>query len=309
MYSSALVAGLAKLWSGCRSPLVASEGIFPSVGILPDLGRFKFPRLHFVRKVQRDVSAVIVCTAKAMVEDGIAFYGCAREKMRIIPNGLDIEAIDRARREPPGHPWADGGYALVAAMGRLCPQKGFDILLDAFAPLSTVIPSVRLVILGKGQDRERLVRQAAALGIADKVDFPGWLPNPHAVISRAAVFSLSSRYEGFPNAMLEAMACCVPVVATDCPSGPSEILEGDVGILVPMDDAKELSDGLRKVLQDPALRDRLAREGRRRVEERYSLDRMVSAYEHLFEEVVASGTGRGLRAERKTPEIRSSSSE
>jgi glycosyltransferase involved in cell wall biosynthesis len=109
--------------------------------------------------------------------------------------------------------------------------------------------------------------------------------------------------------MLEAMACHVPVVATDCPSGPSEILEGDVGILVPRDDAKGLSDALRKVLQDPALRDHLARVGRRRVEERYSLDQMVSAYERLFEEVVASGTGTGLRAERKIPEIRSSSSE
>lgn len=309
MYSSALVAGLAKLWSGCGSPLVASEGIFPSVGILPDLGRFKFPRLYFVKKVQRDISAVIVCTAKAMLEDGVAFYGCNREKMRIIPNGLDIDTIDRLRRELPVHPWADGTHALVAAVGRLCPQKGFDVLLEAFALVAAALPSARLIVLGKGSDRGDLVRQAAALGITDRVDFPGWLPNPYALLSRATVFTMSSRYEGFPNALLEAMACGVPVVATDCPSGPSEILEGGVGILVPMDDAKMLSDALRKVLQDTTLRDHLAREGRRRVEERYSLDRMVSAYERLFEEVVASGTGRGLRAERKTPEIRSSSSE
>jgi glycosyltransferase involved in cell wall biosynthesis len=194
-------------------------------------------------------------------------------------------------------------------VGRLCPQKGFDVLLEAFALVSASLPSARLVILGKGTDRGDLVRQAAALGIADRVDFPGWLPNPYALLSRATVFAMSSRYEGFPNALLEAMACGVPAIATDCPSGPSEILEGKVGILVPMNDAKMLSDAVRKVLQDTALRDHLAREGRRRVEERYSLDRMVKAYERLFEEVVVSGTGRRLRAERKIPEIRSSSSE
>lgn len=309
MYSSVLVAGLAKLWGGCRSPLVASEGIFPSVGIVPDLGRFKFPRLYFVRKVQRDISAVIVCTAKAMVEDSVTFYRCRREKMRVIPNGLDIDAIDRLREEPPGHPWGDGNRDLVVAVGRLCPQKGFDVLLEAFAPVAAVFPSARLVVLGKGSDREALVRQAAVLGIADRVDFPGWMANPYALLSRAAVFTMSSRYEGFPNALLEAMACGVPAIATDCPSGPSEILEGEVGILVPMNDATKLSDAMRKVLEDPALRNHLAREGRRRVEERYSLDRMVAAYERLFEEVVESVSGRGLRADRKIPEIRSSSSE
>ena len=140
-------------------------------------------------------------------------------------------------------------------MGRLCPQKGFDVLLEAFASVAADLPSARLVVLGKGSDREGLLRQAAALGIADRVDFPGWLPNPYALLSRATVFVMSSRYEGFPNALLEAMACGVPAVATDCPSGPSEILEGEVGILVPIDDAKGISGALRKILQDPALRD------------------------------------------------------
>ncbi len=308
MYSSALVAGLAKVLSGCRSPLVASEGIFPSVGIIPDLGRFRYPRLYFVKKMQRDVSAVFVCTAKAMVEDSIAFYGCRREKMRIIPNGLDIRAIDRLREEPSGHPWAGGKHDLVVAIGRLCPQKGFDVLLDAFAKVASVLPSTRLVVLGKGNDRGELIRRAQTLGIADRVDFIGWVQNPYALLSRASAFVMSSRYEGFPNALLEALACGAPAVATDCPSGPSEILEGGIGRLVPVEDPGALSVAILDVLRDPVLRAEMAREGRRRVEERYSLDRMVSDYEQLFEEVVMTAGGEGFHAERKTPEINSSSS-
>ena len=104
------------------------------------------------------------------------------------------------------------------------------------------------------------------------------------------------------------MACGTPVVSTDCPSGPREILEDEAGLLVPTEDPEAMAEALRALLSDPLLRERVGRRGKARVEERYSLGTMVSAYERLFEEVVSAG-GVDLRAERKTPETRSSSSE
>jgi glycosyltransferase involved in cell wall biosynthesis len=308
MYTSALAAGLASWWAGSDAPLVASEAIFPSVGILPDLGGYSPLRLYLVKKVQRDISRVIVCPAAAMIEDCAAFYGCPRSKMRVIPNGVDIEAMDRARSEAPSHPWAEAKTPLVIGMGRLCSQKGFDVLLRAFSLVSRKISEARLLVLGKGEDGPRLAEEVSALGLRGRVDFPGWLPNPHAVISRAAVFVLSSRYEGFPNGVLEAMSCGTPVVATDCPSGPREILDGGAGILVPVDDSKAMADALGNLLEDPGLRVAMASRGRARVEERYSLPGMVAAYECLFEEVAGRSPGDGLRADRKIPEMSSSSS-
>ena len=308
MYASALAAGLASWWSGCKAPLVASEAIFPSVGIAPDLGRRSPLVLHLVKKVQRDVSRVIVCPAAAMVEDCVSFYGCARTKLRVIPNGVDIEAVDRARAEAPAHPWATQDIPLVVGMGRLCPQKGFDVLLRAFAIAARVNADARLLILGKGADGPRLVAEAAALGMGDRVDFPGWLPNPLAILSRAAAFVLSSRYEGFPNGVLEAMACGAPVVATDCPSGPREILDGGTGMLVPVDDAEAMASALVRLLSDGGARREMARKGRARVEERYSLPGMVAAYERLFEEVAGVPSGAGLLADKKIPEMSNSSS-
>jgi len=308
MYSSSLAAGLAIRWSRRPVPLVASEGIFPSVGILPDLGRYAPLLLPIVKKVQRDIASVIVCPARAMVDDSVSFYGCAREKMRVIPNGVDLEAMEGMKAEFPVHPWVLESGPTVVAAGRLCRQKGFDLLFEAFGRIAREFPAVRLIILGKGEERDVLRALADSLGISARVDFPGWLSNPHAVISRASVFVLSSRYEGFPNALLEAMACGTPVVSTDCPSGPREILEGGAGLLVPNENPAAMAKALQALLSDPLLRERVGRRGKARVEERYSLRKMVSAYERLFEDVVATDRV-GLRAERKTPDTRSSSSE
>ena len=308
MYSSATVAGLAIRCSGKNIPMIASEGIYPSVGIVPDLGRFPSLRLPIVKKVQRDISSLIVCPAAAMAEDGVSFYGCPREKIRIIPNGVDLDLLARRKSEAPSHPWAQEEKPLIVAMGRLCHQKGFDVLLDAFSLVARDVPGARLLVLGKGEDRAALSDKAKAMSIADRVDFPGWLQNPHAVVARATAFVLSSRYEGFPNALLEAMALGVPVVSTDCPSGPREILEGGAGFLVPVEDSAAMARALGDLLADTDLRTEVTRRGRERIADRYSLEGMVSAYESLVEEVVSGVAPAGFRAERKIPEMSSSSS-
>ena len=124
------------------------------------------------------------------------------------------------------HPWfGDGGAPVILAAGRLAPQKDYPTLLRAFAEVARSRPA-RLVILGQGVERERLLELAERLGVADRFDLPGFDVNPFRYMSRASVFVLSSRYEGFPNVLAQAMACGAPVVSTDCRSGPSEMLEG-----------------------------------------------------------------------------------
>ena len=140
---------------------------------------------------------------------------------------------------------------MVLGIGRLTRQKGFDVLLSAFARLRQH-HSARLVILGDGPDRRDLLSQASHHGIRDDVAFLGFVPNPYPHLARSALFVLSSRWEGSPNVLTEAMALGTPVVATDCESGPREILEGGRhGPLVPVDDVEALAVAMAQVLDNP----------------------------------------------------------
>jgi len=144
---------------------------------------------------------------------------------------------------------------LVIAMGRLTHQKGFDVLISAFARCLERQPEWRLIILGEGEERPHLETQVAALGIADRVSLPGVVRNPERKLRQAEFFVLSSRWEGFPNALLEAMACGLPVVATDCPTGPADIIrEGVDGLLAPPNDAVALAHVMEQVMTDRSLR-------------------------------------------------------
>jgi glycosyltransferase involved in cell wall biosynthesis len=143
------------------------------------------------------------------------------------------------------HPFfAAGGPPIIVAAGRLHHQKGFDVLLRAFAMARAQI-DCRLVILGDGPERACLSARAQASGLGYDIDMPGFCANPFALMARAGAFVLSSRWEGFPNALVEAMACGAPVIATDCPSGPREILQGGgIAPLVPVEDADALARAL-----------------------------------------------------------------
>jgi glycosyltransferase involved in cell wall biosynthesis len=135
---------------------------------------------------------------------------------------------------------------VLVAVGRLAPQKGFDILIEALARLPE---DVRLVILGEGPQRAALQQQASRLGVAERLDLPGYCADPQAEIAAADCFVLASRFEGSPNALVEALATGVPVVATNCPYGPEEILDrGLVAPLVPVEDAKTLARTVAQVL-------------------------------------------------------------
>lgn len=151
---------------------------------------------------------------------------------------------------PLEHPWlGEGKPPVILGVGRLTPQKDFSTLIHAFAQVRTV-RDCRLVILGEGELRAELEQLVASLGVQDSVQLPGFADNPFAWMSRVRLFVLSSRWEGLPNVLIQAMACGAAVVSTDCPSGPDEILEGGKwGKLVPVGDVEALAEALSENLQ------------------------------------------------------------
>jgi glycosyltransferase involved in cell wall biosynthesis len=174
-------------------------------------------------------------------------------RIKAIANPIDVPALRTAAAQALPHPWLQAGQPpLLMAAGRLVEQKDFQGLLQALALVRQQHPA-RLVILGEGPLRPRLQAQSDELGLADAVLLPGFVANPMAWMARAAVFVLSSRWEGLPGVLLQAMACGAPVVSTDCPHGPREILEdGRWGELVPVGDAAALAAAITRQLASPA---------------------------------------------------------
>jgi glycosyltransferase involved in cell wall biosynthesis len=194
----------------------------------------------------------IVAVSDGVAADMAAISRVPRERIHVIRNPVVTPDLLRQAKEPIDHPWlANPDVPVVIGMGRLTRQKDFPTLIRAVARIREQRP-VRLIILGDGRDRAELLRCAEDAGIARDVDFPGFQANPYAWLARARVFALSSAWEGSPNALTEAMALGVPVVSTDCRSGPREVLEeGRFGPLVPVGDDKGLAAAIARVLDQP----------------------------------------------------------
>jgi glycosyltransferase involved in cell wall biosynthesis len=196
----------------------------------------------------------IVAVSEGVADDLVRSIGIPRAAVTVLHNPTLTPDLALRRAEPVQHPWfAAGGPPVLLNVGRLAHQKDHPTLLRAFARVRRRRPA-RLMIAGKGDPKhiERVYRLAAELGIRDDVDVLGFVRNPLPYMARATVFVLSSRFEGFPNVLLEALACGTPVVSTDCPSGPSEILDhGTYGALVPVEDAPALADAIEATLDHP----------------------------------------------------------
>jgi GalNAc-alpha-(1->4)-GalNAc-alpha-(1->3)-diNAcBac-PP-undecaprenol alpha-1,4-N-acetyl-D-galactosaminyltransferase len=203
-----------------------------------------------------------------------------RRAVHVIPNPLSqqIDALD-------GPADAARSTKVVASMGRLVAQKGFDNLLKAFARCARGRSDWSLVIIGDGPERDRLGALADELGVRSKVTLAGRLADPFQMLRRADLFVLASRYEGFPNALVEAMACRLPVVSTDCPSGPRAIIRHGIdGILVPPDDVAALADAMGRLMDQPEERARLR--GRAvEVAARFSVENIMKSWSDLLAQV------------------------
>ena len=266
-----LIAVLARLLSRRRMRLVLSERnvLYRDQGsgkrwLQARLKRWLYPHADCVTAVSQGVAS-----------DLTARLGLPAERIRVVYNPVVTPDIADLAAAEIDHPWYAERRPIVLAAGRLVPAKGFDLLIEAFAELD---PAARLVVLGDGPLRRSLRRQADEAGIADRVWFAGFDPNPFRHMARCSVFALSSRYEGLPGALIQAMACGAAVVATDCAAGPAEIIsDGADGLLVPVEDRRALTAGLGRLLEDEALRRRLGRAARRAVG-RFSLAATLAGY-------------------------------
>jgi glycosyltransferase involved in cell wall biosynthesis len=229
----------------------------------------------------------IVAVSNGVADQIAATTGLPRDRITTIHNPVVTPALLARAAQPIEEPWlAPGEAPLVMGAGRLVRQKDFPTLIRAFALARARRPALRLLIAG-GADSEantrarraELMALAASLGVADAVRLPGHLRNPVALMARAALFVLSSRWEGFGNVLVEALACGTPVVSTDCPSGPMEILDdGRWGPLVPVGDDSAIAAAIEQVLDDP-----LPAEALKARAQEFSVDRAVQRYlEVLF---------------------------
>lgn len=189
----------------------------------------------------------IVAVSKGVAQDLSDHAGLDTKLIQVLYNPVVTQQLYQKAKHSPNHPWlADKVVPVVVASGRFVQQKDFSILLRAFAQLPQ---PVRLIMLGDGPEREALATLTQSLGIESQVDFPGFVTNPYAYMARADMFVSSSAWEGLPTVLIEALALKLPVVATDCPSGPAEILNyGKYGHLVPVKDVSALAAAMSQVL-------------------------------------------------------------
>ncbi len=220
-------------------------------------------------------NAGIIAVSHGVAEDIAGILGWATERVRVAPNPVITNELFKLAAAPLQHPWfAAGQPPVIVGMGRLEPQKDFPTLLRAFALMRRQRPC-RLLVLGEGKLHAPLTALAAELGVAADVALPGFQSNPYPFLANAHLFVLSSAWEGSPNGLTEALALGTPLVATDCPNGPVEVLEqGKWGPLVPVGDVDALARAMQQVLDHPPDRETLRAAARRR----YTVDRSADAY-------------------------------
>lgn len=191
-----------------------------------------------------------------------------RTRVVVIPNSLRVLPRMVCEREP-----------LIVSVGRLSKQKGFDLLLRAFAQISSRFENWRLAIVGEGPERPALIELRDQLNLTDRVEFIGQVRDVEAWMARAGLVVQPSRFEGFPNVVLESMGMGATVISADCPSGPSDLIEDGVnGRLVPVEDVAALMRVMAELMSQPKVRERLGREASK-VKQRYRQDLIMAQWE------------------------------
>jgi glycosyltransferase involved in cell wall biosynthesis len=253
-------------------------------------GKHPFKRFIAGRLYPR--ADLIIGVSKGVSQDLEAVFPCVAPKTKTIHNCVltPPETLEKLAQEKIAHPWfEDKAYPVILNVGELFPRKGQDILLKAFAQVHQTVPA-RLVIVGTLIERthQDLLNLASSLGIGDHVAFLGRQENPFQYMLRSDAFVLSSREEGFGLVLVEAMACGCPVVSTDCPYGPNEIIIPEKsGLLVPMDDPQAMSAAIIRVLTTPSLADQLRQGGYARLS-KFNRQSFIKNYEAAIEGVMGA---------------------
>jgi glycosyltransferase involved in cell wall biosynthesis len=256
--ASNVICVLAKFASRMSTRVVIREGLFPSVA--RRISPYRATRLAYaLSPLIYRFADEIIAIASDMTADLARTAMIPRARITTITvNPVVTPALLEAAQRPPPHSWLDdGGAPVILGVGRLTRQKDFATLICAFA-LVRQRRACRLLIIGEGVDRPSLEAMVAETGYVQDIALPGHVREPFGAMRTCAAFVLSSRYEGLPNVLIEALACRAPVIATDCPSGPRDILEsGTLAPLIPVGDAPAMAHAIEQVLDAPPDRDAL----------------------------------------------------
>lgn len=274
---ASLAALLARKLAGVDTRMYVREASTLSARSIHVRGGRARVQMRMVRRFFPGADGVIA-VSEGVAEDSRSFLSVARSKVTTIYNPVVTPELRARAREALDHPWfRDGQMPVVLGVGSLNESKDFSTLIRAFAAVRERV-SARLVILGEGESRSALEELVAELDLQASVLLPGFVQNPFKYMARASAFVLSSKYEGLPGVLIQAMACGCAVVSTNCPSGPNEILEGGrYGPLVPVGDATALANAILSVMEEPlpevVLMDRA---------DDFSLERSVESYMDLL---------------------------
>ncbi|MGA8281375.1 MAG: glycosyltransferase [Desulfobacterales bacterium] len=264
---------LARAWSRVPTRLVLSSGTTISID-LDNRGAFERWLQKRSMKYLYPYAENIVVTSEGVADDMAEYTGLARKRIQVVPCPVVPNELFGFQLPRPDHPWfRTDAPPVILGVGELGPRKDFLTLVHAFARLRAN-QNCRLVILGKGNQRDHLLSVANELGVAKDIDLPGFEPNPYPFMAHAAMLAMSSRWEGLGFVLIETLALGTPVVSTDCPSGPREILDGGrYGRLVPVGDAERLARAMAETLLNPPPAAFLQEAARP-----YEIERSTSAY-------------------------------
>jgi len=227
------------------------------------------------KRVQKHYSSVhCVLGVSQGVAKGLVELGVPAEKVVFRPNPIDLEMVWRAVNQPPERILEPNSVLHFISVGRLHSHKGFDVLIEAFYQVYKAVPKVKLWIVGEGGQKEALHRQIEALGLESSVMLTGSVQNPYALLNQADIFVLSSRLEGWPLVLMEAMAVGLPCIAFTCPNGPDEIIQNDsMGLLVPCMEVDKLAQEMIRLAKDSDLRTKLGKKGQERMK-KFEVDKI-----------------------------------
>ena len=271
-----ILAVLAWTMAGRPGRLIVREAITASVDDRAN-SDLRSRLIRQFRRLAYHSASHIVAPSAGVADDLVRNDRLPRTKIAVIANPVDAEKLEAAVAQTGTLDGLRDDLPLILGVGRLSAQKDFATLIRAFAVVQKFRAS-QLCILGEGEERDALQALAAELGVGEKVLLPGFAENPFLYMKRAAVFALASRYEGLPNALLQAMMLGTAVVATDCPSGPREVLEdGRWGRLVPVGDVQAMADGI-----IAALDSRLTTPPEPVMRSRYGVDAIAEKYLHVL---------------------------
>ncbi len=282
LHATNVVCGMALRGSAHQPTWVARIGSNPAEadGVLGSfLARRLYPRADRVAVVARGLVSAVK-----------SHYPCTKDRISVLPNPTDFDAIDRWAEEPPLRVKPEAG-PLVIAIGRVRPEKRYDLLIDAIERVRKRHQAT-LWICGDGPRLQAIRKQVRRLRLEGSVRLLGHCANPYALVRQADVFVLSSDFEGLPNALIEAQGLGIPAVSTRCRYGPEEIIEdGRTGLLTPVGDAEALAEAISKILADTELRRRMIVAARAVTRERFAAGALTRAWEAaMFSETRARCT-------------------